>query len=84
MARIEDCNLGTRAKFTDGWGGPASIVARRMNNCAEGSLAEVPNEGTVERNFPDAVLMRFEAPVEDGANHKILAVMCPPDDLTLI
>jgi hypothetical protein len=60
------------------------VVGRRISNCAEGAIAESPREGTVERHFPDVVLMRFEAPVEEGTHHKILAVACPPDDLTLI
>jgi hypothetical protein len=65
-----------------GW--TASVVGRHVNNCAEGDLAEIPREGAIERSFPDVVLMRFEAPVEDGDHHKILAVTCPSNDLTLI
>ena len=84
MARIEDCTLGARVKLIDGWGGPASVVGRRIGNCVEGAFAAVPRESATERDFPDAVLMRFEAPVEDGAHHKILAVTCPPDEVTLI
>ncbi len=84
MARIEDCKLGARVRLTDGWGGPASVIGRRMNNRVEGSLAPTTQPGQTDRTFPDIVLMQFEAPVRDGPHHKILAFSCLSEDLTLL
>ena len=84
MARIEDCTLGARVKLTDGWGGPASVIGRRMNNRVEGSLAHTIQPGQSDRMFPDIVLMQFEAPVWDGPHHKILAFSCLSEELTLL
>ncbi len=84
MARIEDCKLGTRVKLTDGWGGPASVIGRRMNNRVEGSLAQPTRPERYNRTFPDIVLMQFEAPVWDGPHHKILAFSCSCEELTLL
>ena len=84
MARIEDCELGARVELNDGWGGPASVIGRRMNNRVEGSLAQPAQPGRPDRLFPDIVLMRFEVPVGDGPHHKILAFSCPSEDLTLL
>ncbi len=84
MARIEDCTLGRRVKLTDGWGGPASVIGRRMNNRVEGSLEQPTRQGRPDRTFPDIVLMQFEAPVWDGPHHRILAFSCPSEELTLL
>ena len=84
MAKIEDCSLGVRVSFNDGWGGPASVVGRRMNNHPEGLVGAAPDETGTRRNFPDIVLMRFEAPVCGGPHHKIIAIGCHSADLILL
>ena len=84
VASIGDCRVGVRVRFTDGWGGPASVIGRRHGNLGEGSLAAPAPDGMAERDRSDIVQVRFAATVRNGSNHKIVAVSCQPGDLTIL